>query len=321
MVKTDKLSQNANKVKAKTAFIKDWTRCIKRDYLLYLLLVPFILYYVIFVFKPMYGLQIAFKDYSLFKGIQNSPWVGFKHFIDFFTGTYFLTNLKNTVLISLLNIVVGFPMPIILALLFNEVKSKKFKAIGQTVTYLPHFISAVVVAGIVTNILSPESGLINGIIKLFKGEPIYFLTKPEYFRTIFTSMSVWKEAGFGSIIYTAALAAIDAQLYEAAYIDGASKWKQLIHITIPSILPTLSIMLILRIGRLLEVGYETIILLYQPATYKTADVISTYVFRSGIIDGNYSLASAAGLFNSAVALVLVISSNTISKKLSENGLW
>lgn len=286
-----------------------------------MLLTPFMLWYIIFQYWPMWGLQIAFKDYSLFKGISGSPWVALDNFKEFFSSPYFLRNLKNTFIINLYSLIFGFPAPIILALLFNEVKSTFFKKSVQTMTYLPHFVSTVIVAGIVTNLLAPSNGLINIIIDKFGGEKIYFLTKPEYFRTIYTAMNIWKEAGFGAIVYIAALSSVDQEQYEAATIDGANKWKQVIHVTLPGILPTIVIMLILRIGSLLDVGYESIILLYQPATYETADVISTYVYRAGLQEGRYDLATAVGLFNSIVALILVYSANKISNKVSENGLW
>lgn len=300
---------------------KDLVKCIKRDKYLYLLLIPFLAFFIVFQYLPMYGLQIAFKDYSLFTGIENSPWVGLENFKQFFTGPFIYRVVKNTILLSGYSIAIGFPIPIILALLFNEVINKRFKMAAQTLTYLPHFVSVVVVAGIVTNFLSPSTGLINIVIEMFGGQKTYFLVKPEYFRSIYVSMTVWKEAGFNAIIYIAAISAIDITQYEAAVVDGANKWKQLWNVTIPGILPTIAIMLILRIGSLLEVGYESIILLYRPATYETADVISTYVYRSGLIETNYSLAAAVGLFNSVIALVLVVIANRISKKISEVGIW
>ncbi|MDF2921190.1 MAG: sugar transporter permease [Paenibacillaceae bacterium] len=294
---------------------------LSRDRFFYLLLIPFIAWYIVFAYKPMYGLQIAFKDFSVFKGIADSPWIGFDHFVKFFQGPYFWRTIKNTLMISLLSIVWGFPAPIILALLLNEVRNAFFKKTVQTLTYLPHFISVVVVAGIVTNFLAPSNGLVNILLEKLHMEKIYFLTVPEYFRTIFISMNIWKETGFGAILYIAALSGINQELYEAAVIDGASKWKQIWHVTLPGILPTIMIMLILRIGHILDVGYEAIILLYQPATYETADVISTYMYRSGIREGNYDLTTAVGLFNSAIGLLMVIVANKLSKKYTESGLW
>ncbi|MGE7823321.1 ABC transporter permease [Paenibacillus sp. NPDC093718] len=301
-------------------FLPIWRR-LKRDKFLYLILTPFLIWYAIFVFKPMYGLQIAFKQYSVFKGIEGSPWVGWYHFEVFLQSEYFIRVLQNTLFISAYSLLFAFPVPIILALLLHEVKNSFFKKTVQTFTYLPHFISIVVVCGIVTNFLSPSSGVVNLILEKLGMEKIYFLAVPEYFRSIFISMNIWKEAGFAAIIYIAALAGVNPELYEAAVIDGANKWKRTLHVTLPGILPTVMIMLILEIGKLLEVGYEAIILLYQPATYGTADVISTYVYREGILNGRYDMATAVGLFNSVVGVLLIILSNRLSKKLTGNGLW
>ncbi len=295
--------------------------CIKRDYQLYLIMIPFIIYMLVFVYKPMYGLQIAFKDYSLFKGIEASPWVGFKNFENFFKSPYFFSTLKNTLVMSLYCLVFGFPFPIILAILFNEIPFKRYKSLTQTMVYLPHFISGVVIAGMVTNFLSPSYGFVNLILEKLGGEKQYFLTKPEWFRPIYTMMCVWKESGFNSVLYIAALASIDVQLYEAAVIDGAGKWRQIWHVTLPGLKPTIVIMLIMNLGNVLNVGYETIILLYQPVTYETADVISTYVYRIGLINGDYSTATAAAFFNSVAALLLTSTANAVSRKVSETSLW
>lgn len=294
---------------------------IARDKYLYLLLIPFILWYIVFQYKPMAGLQIAFKDFSLFKGISDSPWSGLNHFKEFLSSEYFIRVFKNTIIINLYSLVICFPAPIILAILISELRNGAFKKITQTLTYLPHFVSIVVVAGIVTNFLAPNNGLINILLEKFGFDKVYFLTKPEYFRGIFTGMNLWKETGFASIVFIAAIAGIDSELYEAAKIDGASKWQQIKNVTLPGIMPTIVIMLILKIGQLLSVGYEAIILLYQPATYETADVISTYVYRSGLLEGRYDFATAVGLFNSVIALILVIVANKLSKKLSETSLW
>ncbi|MFD0715261.1 ABC transporter permease [Paenibacillus sp. GCM10027626] len=297
------------------------TRLLK-DKTLYFMLIPFVLWYLVFLYKPMYGLLIAFQDYSPYKGMSGSSWVGFDNFMTFFQSEYFGRTIRNTILISLYNLLFAFPAPIVLALLLNEVRHLFFKKTIQTLTYLPHFISVVVVAGIVTNFLAPSSGIVNLLIEKLGGEKIYFLVNPDYFRTILiATMDIWKEIGFGAIIYIAALAGVNPHLYEAAVMDGAGKWRQLWSITLPSILPTIVIMLILRIGNFMEVGYEAIILLYQPATYETADVISTYVYRAGLQQGRYDIATAVGLFNSLIGLFLVVSANKLSKKLTENGLW
>lgn len=294
---------------------------LKRDKLLYLLLILPITVYVLFYYKPMFGLQIAFKNYNVFQGISESPWVGFEHFKTFFHSPFFGRTLKNTLMLSLYNMLFAFPAPIILALMFNEVQKIKFKKFVQTCTYIPHFISVVIVASLVTSFLSPSSGVINTIISAFGGEKVYFLTKPEYFRTIYTVMGIWQGTGFNSIVYLSVITAIDTSLYEAAMIDGANKWKQITNVTIPSILPTIVMMFIMRLGNILNVGYESIILLYQPATYETADTIGTYIYRVGLENSQYSLATAVGLVNGVVGLLLVILSNTISKRVTEYGLW
>jgi putative aldouronate transport system permease protein len=295
---------------------------IWRDRYLYLMLIPFILWYLIFHYKPIYGLQIAFKDYSLFKGITESPWVGFENFERFFNSEYFVRNLVNTFMLNLWGLIFAFPAPIILALLLNEVKNMVFKKTVQTITYLPHFISVVIIAGIVTNFLAPTNGLVNILIEKLGGEKLNFLAMPEYFRTIYIgSMQIWKDIGYSAILYLAAIAGINPALYEAAKMDGANRWHQMWFVTLPGMLPTIMIILILNLGSFLEVGYESIILLYQPATYETADVINTYVYRAGLQGGNYEVGAAAGLFNSVVSLVLVVLANRLSKKVTNYGLW
>lgn len=304
---------------------KNWFKRLRtdmwRDRFLYLLLVPFIIWFLVFQYKPMFGLQIAFKDFSPFKGIEGSPWVGLAHFKEFIGNDYFFRVLKNTIIINLYSLLICFPAPIILAILINEVRHTKYKKLVQTLTYLPHFVSIVVIAGIITTFLSPSGGIVNIIIEKLGLEKIYFLIRPEYFRGIFTGMNLWKDTGFNSIVFLSAIAGIDEALYEAAKIDGATKWQQVLNVTIPSILPTIVIMLIMKIGSLVSVGYEAIILLYQPATYETADVISTYVYRSGMVDGRYDFATAVGLFNGIIALVLVFSANRISRRLTQTSLW
>jgi putative aldouronate transport system permease protein len=305
----------------RSAAMKVLARDVSRDKQLYLLLLPFLVYFILFKYKPMYGLLIAFKDYSVFKGMSKSPWVGFEHFTVLFRSPYLIRIVRNTFLISIYSLIFGFPAPIVLALLLNSVKNGLFRKTVQTCTFLPHFVSVVVVAGLVTNFLAPTNGLVNLALEKLGFEKTYFLTKPEFFRPILIAMGIWKETGFASIVYLASLSAIDPQLYEAAYMDGAGSWRRLTHITIPGILPTIMVLLVLRLGTLLNVGYETIILLYQPATYETADVINTYVFRSGLTEGKYDLAAAVGLMNSVVALILVSVSNYVSKRGTEYGVW
>lgn len=292
-----------------------------RSRYLYLLILPAILYFFIFHYVPMYGLLIAFKDFNAFKGIWNSPWVGLKHFKTFFESQFAYRLIRNTLLINLYDLAVGFPIPIILALFINELYNEKFKKTVQTTVYMPYFISTVVISGMLVSFLSPSSGMINQIRQMFGGEPIHFLAEPSWFRSVYVWSGVWQGAGWGSIIYLAALAGIDMELYEAATVDGANKWHKMIYITIPGILPTIIIMLILRVGSMLNVGFEKIMLLYNPLTYETADVISTYVYRKGILDANYSYTAAIGLFNSIINFILLISINKLSRRVSETSLW
>ncbi|MDN5276309.1 MAG: putative aldouronate transport system permease protein [Clostridiales bacterium] len=293
---------------------------IIRNKYIYIMALPVIAYYIIFHYLPMYGAIIAFKEFNPALGIIRSPWVGFKHFKSFFEGVYFWRLIRNTLLISIYSLVWGFPAPIILALLLNEVKNNYFKRTVQTVSYLPHFISLVVVCGIIKDFTSTD-GVINDIIELLGGERTNFLMKPEWFRPIYVGSGIWQEVGWGSIIYLAAITNIDPQLYEAATIDGANRWKQTWHVTLPGIVPTIVILLILRLGGLMSVGFEKIILLYNSATMETADVISSYVYRRGLLDFDYSFSAAVGLFNSVINLILITSANKLSRKISETSLW
>ena len=294
---------------------------LKRDKYLYIMLAPMLLYFLLFSYLPMWGITIAFKDYSLFRGIMNSPWVGLENFRDFFTGPYFFRTLKNTLLLNFYDILFSFPAPILLALMLNELSNGRYRKITQTCTYIPHFISTVVVAGIVSNFLAPSNGLINLLIEMLGGEKKYFLAQPQYFRTIYVAMNVWKTVGFGSIVYVAALTGVDHSLYEAATIDGAGKLRQIVSVTLPAIMPTIVIMFIIRLGNILKTGYESILLLYQPSTYPTADVLGTYVYRTGLISGDYKLATAVGVFDSVVAIVLTFLANTLSRKATDTSLW
>jgi putative aldouronate transport system permease protein len=293
---------------------------LKREWQLYVMLLPTIIWLLVFLYKPMYGLQIAFKDFSVFRGVANSPWVGLEHFHTLFGNDQFLRALKNTIILSFYGLIFGFPMPILLALMFNEILHQTFRKTAQTIVYLPHFISSVIIAGIVITAFSPSAGIVNTVLGWFGYDSVYFLTKPEWFRPIFVGTGIWQEAGFQSIVYLAAIAGVSPTLYESAVVDGASRWQMVWKITVPSILPTI-IMLIIRIGNMLEVSFEMIILLYQPATYQTADVVNTFIYRQGIQGGQYDLAAAAGLFNAFVAFVLVMTANTISKRYSRTSLW
>ena len=294
---------------------------MKREWQLYLMLMPAIIWFIVFLHKPMYGLQIAFKDYSIFRGVAGSPWVGFEHFETLLSNDQFARAFWNTIKISALNLLFAFPAPIILALMFNEIINTTYKRVTQTIVYLPHFISSVIIAGIITTAFSPTAGVVNTIMGWFGIDSIYFLTKPEWFRPIFVGTGIWQEAGFGSIVFLAAIAGVSPSLYESAVVDGASRWQMMWKITLPSILPTIIIMLIIRIGNIMEVSFEMIILLYQPATYETADVVNTWVFRQGLQSGQYDLAAAAGLFNAVVAFVLVMVANTLSRRYVRTSLW
>lgn len=304
-----------------SARLQDFWEDARRDWQLYLLLAPMALWFAVFLYKPMYGLVIAFQDFSIFRGIGKSPWVGLANFVELFQNDMFVRAFWNTIAISGLGLIFAFPVPIILALMFNEVQSEVARRWAQTIVYLPHFISVVIVAGIVINFLSPSIGIVNLLLKGIGLEPVYFLTQPEWFRPVYIGSSVWKEAGFESIVYLAAIAGVSPTLYESARVDGASRWQMIWRITLPCILPTIVIMLIIRIGNLVEVGFEYIILLYRPSTYETADVVSTFIYRTGLQGTQYDLATAAGLFNAVIAFVLVYSANRISRKVSSTSLW
>ena len=295
-------------------------RDIKVNRMIYLMVLPVVIWYIVFCYLPMYGSTIAFKDFKPGLGIMNSPWIGFDNFIEFFRDIYFQRIVTNTVLLSVYDILWGFPAPIILALLLNEVRNRAFKSTVQTMTYLPYFVATVVVCGIIIDFTS-TNGIINQMLSYLGAEKHNLLADKNLFRTIYIASSVWQGTGWGSIIYLAALANIDPQLYEASIIDGAGKWKQILHITLPGISSTIVILLILRMGSIMNVGFEKIILLYNPLTYETADVIATYVYRKGLIDFDYSYSSAIGLFNSVINLMFLLAANGISRKYSETSLW
>ena len=286
----------------------------------YLMVLPVIIYLVLMCYKPMYGLIIAFQRYRPTLGFDKSPWVGFYNFSRFFKDINFWRVFKNTLLISFYNILFTFPAPIILALLLNEVKCSWFKRTVQTVTYLPHFIAMVVVCGLVHQFCQSD-GLINDVIALFGGERTNLLIKDEMFYPIHILSGIWKEIGWSSIIYLATLAGLDQEQYEAAKIDGASRLQQMRYITLPGLVPTISMLLILKIGQVLNVGREKILLLYNEMTYDVADVISTYVYRKGLLDADYSYSTAIGLFDSIINIVLLVTANKISKKLGQSGLF
>lgn len=293
---------------------------VKQEKALWLLVLPGIIWYLIFAYGPMYGLIISFKDFSPFKGIVKSPWVGFMWFQQFFDSQFFWRLIKNTLLLNIFNLLFSFPIPIILAFLLNEARHEWYKRLAQTISYLPHFVSTVIIVGMLVNFVSP-TGIVNNIITALGGKSIHFMVKPEWFRPLYIMTGIWQSAGWGSIIYLAALSGIDPQLYEAAIMDGANKIKQVWHISLPGILPTIIIMLILALGSILSVGYEKIILMYNSATYETADVINTYVYRRGVVAGEYSFGTAVGLFQSVINFVFIVSANKLSRKVSSVSLW
>ncbi|WP_072331423.1 MULTISPECIES: sugar ABC transporter permease [unclassified Paenibacillus] len=292
---------------------------IKHKYI-YLMLLPVLLYYFLFHYAPMAGAIIAFKNYTPARGILESPWVGLANFKDFFESVYLWRLIRNTLTINLYELLIGFPAPIILALLLNEVRSRIFKRSVQTITYLPHFISVVVAVGMVLDFFASD-GIINSLVTGLGGKPTSYMTEPNLFYSIFVGSNIWQHLGWKSIIYLAALSAIDPSLYEAANVDGAGRWAKLKHITLPGIMPIIVIMLILQIGSMMSVGFEKVMLMYNPSIYETADVISTFVYRKGLQDMNYSYSTAVGLFNSAINFTLLLLANTISRKVSENSLW
>lgn len=296
-----------------------WKR-IKENKFLYLLFALPFLYYIVFKYGAMAWLLLAFKDFSARKGLWGSEWVGFEHFINFFSTPDFFRLLRNTVLLSLYNLIFSFPVPVFLALMINEVQQKPFKKAVQSITYLPHFFSTVIICGMLVNFLTSD-GLINQIIVTFGGQPVNFLTDPRWFRTIYIASGIWQSAGWGSIMYLAALTGVDPQLYESAVIDGATKVQQTWYISLPSITPIISIQLLLSIGSMLTVGYEKIILLYNGSTYETADIISTYVYRRGLLGADYGYGAAVSLFQSVISLVLIVVSNKIAAKVGETSLW
>ncbi|MCM3747868.1 ABC transporter permease subunit [Paenibacillus pasadenensis] len=292
-----------------------------RDKFLVLLVLPSVIYFIVFHYVPMYGILMAFKDFSPSQGIWNSPWVGLKWIREFFDSIYSFRLIKNVLLLNLYGLLWGFPAPIIFALLLNEIRRNVFKRVVQTVSYMPHFISVVVIAGMTITFLSPNDGIVNVMLDKLGLARINFLSEVDWFRTIYISTDVWASFGYSSILYLAALAAIDPQLYEAARIDGASRFRQLLHVTLPGIAPTIIILLLLQLGRMMSVGFEKIILLYNPSTYEVSDVISSYVYRIGLVGGEFSFAAAVDLMNATINFALIVTFNWLSRRLTQTSLW
>lgn len=296
-------------------------KALKKNWQLWILLLPALVYIVVFCYVPMYGALIAFKDFNPKLGIWGSKWAGLKYFKQFFQTSIFSKTLMNTILLSVYNLLWSFPIPIIFALLLNQVKNKKFKAFIQTVTYAPNFISVVVLVGMVTLFLSPGSGFLTKILMSLGAKDNMFLVRPEYFRTIYIASGIWQSMGFSSIIFLAALTAVSPELHESARIDGATIVKRIIHIDIPTIMPTIVIMLIMAIGNILSVGYEKVYLLQNGMNLGVSEIISTYVYKTGIRSAQYSFATAVGLFNSVINLILLIFANLVAKKTTETSLF
>jgi putative aldouronate transport system permease protein len=287
---------------------------------LYLLILPAVIYFSIFAYLPLYGLQMAFKDLQIFRGMWASPWVGFDHFEMLFGSDKFYQLLRNTLLISLYRLVFGFPVPVIFALLLNEVRHIWFKRGVQTITYFPHFLSWVVMAGIVINVLGP-TGIVNTLIRNGGGDPINFLANPDLFRTNLVVTGILKEFGWGAIIYLAALPGIDPQLYESAKVDGAGKMRQIKDITLPGLRPVMAVIFVLSLGSLLDAGFDQVFMLLNGATLEVGDIIDTYVYRVGLLDAKFELATAVGLFKGVVGMVLIISANWVLRRFGERSIW
>ena len=301
----------------KTSMIKE----LKRHYWLYLFLVPGLTMIFLFKILPFYGVQIAFRDFNIVKGIWDSPWVGLKHFRDLLRSANFLRVLKNSIITSILRLIWGFPMPILLALFMNEMRSLKYKKTVQTIIYMPHFLSWAVVIGIVMALLSQNNGVINSLIKLCGGKSVPFLTSPKWFRTVLIGAGIWKESGWGTVVYMAALAGISPELYEAATMDGATRMQKMRYITLPCILGTVSVMLIMSMGSLLNNGFEQIWMLQNSLNKEVAEVLETYSYQVGLREGRYSFSSAIGLSQSIVGCILVFGSNFLAKRRGGSGLW
>lgn len=307
------------KPKSRNVFV-NLARDIRKEPEMYIMILPVLVYFILFHYKPMYGLLMAFQNYSPRLGISGSEWVGFTHFKTFFNDVYFFRILKNTLVISFSSLIFGFPMPIIFALMLNEVKNKYFGKAVQTISYMPYFISLVVICGMIKTFTS-DTGFVTQLLLKVGIDTGTMLANSKLFLPVYIISQIWQSTGWDAIIYCAAIAGIDQELYEAAKIDGAGKWRQLLSITLPSILPTIVILLIMRVGSIMSVGSEKILLLYNPGIYETSDVISTYVYRKGLLEFSWSYSAAIGMFNSIVNMLLLVVANTVSKHATESSLW
>ncbi|GIN58468.1 sugar ABC transporter permease [Lederbergia ruris] len=310
-IKINKLQNNFKRLK----------KSLRKNFILYIFVFPVILYFLIFKYFPMYGVQIAFKEFIATKGITGSEWIGMEHFQRFFNSHYFWRLIKNTLGIGVYQLLVGFPIPIILALLINEVRKSAFKRFVQTITYAPHFLSVIVLVGMLFLFLSPTNGIVNKLIEMFGGEPIFFMTEPRWFKTTYVFSGVWQQMGWSSIIYLAALSSVDPQLHDAAKIDGASRIQRIWHVNIPGILPTIIILLILQSGQILSVGFEKVFLMQNSLNMEASDVIATHIYRSGIVGAQYDYSAAIGLFESVINFIILIMVNYFAKRTSSTSLW
>lgn len=301
--------------------VERFLKNLRKYWQYYILLLPALAYFLIFCYGPMYGAQIAFRNFNARDGITGSAWVGFAHFERFFRSPYFGSLLRNTFVISIYGLLAGFPLPILLALSLNELKGTKVKKLAQTVTYAPYFISTVVMCGMLIAFLNPNTGIINKLIAALGGEPVPFLSEAALFPSIYVWSGVWQGTGWGSVIYFAALSGVDPQLLEAATLDGATRWQKIWYVNLPALMPTIVIMLIMNCGSLLSVGYEKAFLLQNALNLETSEVISTYVYKTGLVSAQYSFSTAIGLFNSVVNLILLVTVNAVSRRIGENSLW
>lgn len=300
---------------------KNYLKVLNKNKYYFLMVLPAVISVFIFCYIPMYGVLIAFQDYKIGGGILGGDWVGLKHFKNFFQSMYFGRTLKNTFLLGIYSVIWGFPVPLIFALFINEVKNRHVKKVVQTVSYFPHFISVVVLVGMVKNFLDPANGIVNTFIKAFGGDPVSFMNESGWFRTIYVGSGIWQGFGWSSIIILSALTALDPTMYESAEIDGASRMQRILHITLPNLVPTLAILLIMNLGGVMNASLEKVLLMYHPAIWDVSDVIQTYVYRKGILEGAQSFGTAVGLFNSLVNILLLVISNKAAKKMTGSSLW
>ncbi len=310
-------------MKTKTNRNSGWALIKKKLYqgrYCYLLFLPVLIYFIIYYYAPMYGVVVAFQDYSPFKGFFGSPWVGLKHFKSFINGAFFVQITWNTLYLNILNIIWMFPFPIIFALMLNEIKGTKFKKSVQTISYLPHFISVVVMVGIIFDFFAVD-GVINKMLNLVGIDKVNFMSEAKYFRSIYVGSNIWQEAGWSSIIYIAALTGINAELYEAAIVDGAGRFRRLWHITIPGIMPTIVVTLLLSMSNMMTIGFDKVFLMQNSLNTQVSEVISTYVYKRGIQSGNFSFATAVDLFRAVINVIMIVSLNKVSKILSDTSLW